>query len=56
MKVSVRYVRIYEKKNRTADPWQGRIFPAKDQLPCFFTQILHSGGENFTKDSYHEKR
>lgn len=32
------------------------ISPGQDQLSYFFTQILHSGGENFTKDSYYETR
>ena len=27
----------------------------QENLPYFFTQILHSGGENFTKGRYHEK-
>ena len=46
---------VNEKYNRQLIFIMG-ISPGQDQLSYFFTQILHSGGENFTKDSYHEKR
>lgn len=32
------------------------IFPNRLLCLIFFTQILHSNGENFTKGRYYEKR
>ena len=46
---------VNEKYNKTVDLYKGNISRTGSTV-LFFTQILHSGGENFTKDSYHEKR
>lgn len=43
---------------RKSADFKNRRQKTYDQVFCliFFTQILHSNGENFTKGRYHEKR